>query len=152
MTFKGRDRRRQPDGDARKTFSDLAALAIRTRIRESRQDEAHWEHATNLAWARWPVADGRYAFCALRRSSDFLTAELGVSPVETHLHDLPLIEAVARAMPTGCRIRLGHMLQGHDHWWSSGGSEATLVWRLDWLAQQSRLRLRPFLDYASPVR
>ncbi len=150
MSYRGRDRRKPVGDEPRRAFGDLAALAIRRRIRETGSDGAFWEHTPNLAWARWCAEDGRFAFCGLRRNVDFLTAELGVSPVEVHLEDLPLVEAIAMAMPTGCRIRLGHMLQGHDRWWSSGGSEPSLLWRLDWLAHQAHLRLRPFLDAAAP--
>lgn len=150
MSYSGRERRKREPDDPRRPFSDIAVESIRTRIRETRDDEACWEQGVNLAWVRWKIDDGRFAFCALRRSFDFLTGEMGVSPVEVGIEDLPLIEKVAQAMPAGCRIRLGHVLQGHDRWWSSGGSEATLIWRLGWLAMQMRLRLKSFLDSSAP--
>lgn len=150
MSYSGRERRRPLPGDRRRSFSDLATEAIRARVRETRAEGAHWEHTANLSWVRWAVEDGAFAYCALRRNFDFLTGELGASPVPVELHDLPLIEKHAQAMPAGCRIRLGHLLEGHDRWWSSGGTEATLVWRLGWLALQLRYRLKPFLDSSAP--
>ncbi len=42
-------------------------------------------------------------------------------------------------------IALGHLLHGHEKWWSSGGSEKAFLERLDWLALQLRLRLHSAL-------
>ncbi len=151
MAYSGRERRKRDSEGPRLSFGELAAEAMRTRIRETRVDDAHWAHTVNLAWVRWRIEDGRYAFCGLRRSFDFLTGEMGVSPVEVDLNDLPLIEKHDQAMPAGCRIRLGHVLQGHDRWWSSGGTEDTLRWRLGWLSQQMRFRLKSFLDASAPA-
>jgi hypothetical protein len=152
MAFEGPERRKPVPGDKpRASFAELAAAALRTRLRETRDEGACWEHSPNLAWVRWPTEQGGFAFCALRRRFDFLTAEMGYSPVPVSLDDLPMVESIREAMPAGCRVRLGHVLQGYDHWWSSGGSEPSLVWRLDWLAHQLRFRLHSFLSAAAKI-
>lgn len=152
MSYAGRERRKQSSEGPRKSFGQLASEALRTRIRDTRADGAHWDTSHNLAWVRWEPEEGGFRFCALRRSQDYLTGEMGVSPVPVELEDLPLIESLHHAMPAGCRIRLGHVLHGHDRWWSAGGSEDSLIWRLDWLAHHLRLRLTAFVSAASPPR
>ena len=152
MAYAGRDRRRQSSPEPRRQFGQLASDAIRSRLRETRADGAHWDTSHNLAWVRWSPEEGGFSYCALRRSQDYLTGEMGCSPVPVALEDLPLIESLHEAMPAGCRIRLGHVLHGHDRWWSAGGSEESRVWRLDWLSNHLRLRLMAFVSAASPRR
>lgn len=150
MSYAGRERRRQSSPEPRRSFGLLATEALRARIRDTRVDGAHWLTSNNLVWVRWTPEEGGFRFCALRRSQDYLTGEMGVSPVPVELEDMPLIEALHQAMPAGCRIRLGHVLHGHDRWWSAGGSETSLIWRLDWLANHLRLRLMAFVAAAAP--
>jgi hypothetical protein len=134
----------------RRPFGEFATMALRRRVRETNAFDAHWVAAPNLAWVRWTREDGRFVYCAIRRQGDHITAELGTAPEPLALEELRPVTSLADASADRCRIPLGPLLHGHERWWSSGGSESSLVERIDWLAQQLQLRLRSFLA-AQPV-
>ncbi len=136
----------------RATFGSLSNAALRTRIPEARSLEAIWTSQPNLGWVRWPRADGRFVFCAIRRRLDWITGEIGIGPDPVHVDELLLVTTLADAKATGCRIQLGMLLHGQDKWWSSGGSEPTLVERLDWIAMQMQLRLFSIVSATTPPR
>jgi hypothetical protein len=146
MERSGQERRRLAPNTVRKTFGELSTAAIRARVRESNAYAAHWVTVPNLTWVRWVREDGRYVYCALRRRMDWLTGEIGTAPEPMGLDELKLVMTPAEASCDSCRIQMGTLLHGHDQWWSSGGSEKSLVERLDWIAQQMRLRIHSFLS------
>jgi hypothetical protein len=145
MERSGQNRRRVAPNTDRAPFGVLVGHAIRRRITESSGHETHWCVAPNVGWARWRREDGRFVYCAIRRRLDWLTAELGAAPAPLELDHLELVHAIEHAHGEGCRIQLGMLTEGHDKWWSSGGTEKALNERLDWLAQQMRLRMHAFM-------
>ena len=145
MERSGQNRRRVAPSAERAPFGALVSGAIRRRIPESSGHATHWSVASNLGWARWQREDGRFVYCAIRRRLDWLTAELGSAPGPLELDHLELVHAIEHAHGEGCRIQLGMLTEGHDKWWSSGGNEKSLNERLDWLAQQMKLRMHAFL-------
>lgn len=144
MSTSRRERRKPDDRPNRPPFGELVHLAMRRRLLDVRGTDADWFTARNLGWVRWQRAEDRYVFAAIRRRSDGLTGELGVSVAPLELDHLPLMQAAIEDLELG-RVTLGYMLHGHDRLWASGGSEATLLARLDWLAQQLQLRVHSFL-------
>lgn len=143
--------RRRPETSARRrTFGELSRTALHTRVKDSRHHEARWVVAPNLAWVSWPREDHRHTYVAIRRSMDFITGELGTSLEPVDIDSLPLLTSTDRAPATGCRVQLGSLLHGHAKTWSSGGSEKTLIERLDWLAAQLSLRLYAFMSATAP--
>jgi len=150
MDYRGRDRRRGDPGAERKPFGELVRTAIRARMSEARASSARWQTTDNLGWVRWLREDGRYAYCGIRRRGDFLTGEIGVAQVELELDELTLVKSPADAPYEACRIQLGMLLHGHEKWWSAGGSEKTLMERLDWLATQMRQQMFSFLQVTTP--
>ena len=134
--------RRQGEARAdRATLAMLARDALRLRVNESRAYSAQWTLASNLGWVRWEREDGRHVYCGIRRRMDWITGEIGVSTVPLELDELPLVTSLASVRTNAFRIQLGMLLHGQDKWWSSGGSEKTLLQRLDWLAQQMQMQL-----------
>lgn len=134
----------------RATLGQLARQALHRRFPESRHADAHWESNTNIGWVRWPNEDGRWVYCSIRRRSHLITAEIGVGPEPVPIDQLPSISRLADASPDGWRIALGQLIHGHEKSWSSGGNEAAFLERLDWLAQQLRLRVHAALGAGSP--
>ena len=150
MEQDNRERRSSEPSARRRTFGELSRAALTTRVRDSRNSEARWVVAPNLAWVSWPREDGRHSYVAIRRRSDFITGELGASLEPVELDSLPLLTTTDGAPASGCRVELGSLLHGHAKTWSSGGSEKTLIERLDWLAQQLSLRLYAFMAATAP--
>lgn len=140
-----RERRDTASPGERRTFGVLASAALKLRVRESRVPGVRWVVETNLAWVSWPREDERRVFAGLRRHKGLITGELGVSPSDDSLDDLPLIQSLAEARAEGCRVQLGPLLHGHGKTWSAGGSEPALIERLDWLSQQLELKLHSFM-------
>jgi hypothetical protein len=145
-----RERRSQETSARRRTFGELSRTALSSRVKDSRHHEARWVTAPNLAWVSWPREDHRHAYVALCRKADFITGELGTSLEPVEMDALPLLTTTDNAPASGCRVQLGSLLHGHAKTWSSGGSEKTLIERLDWLAQQLNLRLYAFMAATAP--
>jgi hypothetical protein len=145
-----RERRKDGPQSNRRTFGELAKVALQLRIRDARGPDPRWVVQQNLAWVSWLREDGRHAYASLRRQSDFITGELGASTAPAELDDLPLVATLAEARAEGCRIQLGSLLHGHSKTWSAGGSEKALIERLDWIAQQLHLRLYAFMASTTP--
>ena len=152
MDHMGRERRKLGPDEVRKPLGDLIREAIRKRMSEARVQTAVWVTTTNLGWVRWPLEDGRFAYCGIRRRGDFLTGEIGVAIAELELDELTMVNSPAGAPYEACRIQLGMLLHGHEKWWSTGGSEKTLIERLDWLATQMRQQMFSFLSVTTPPR
>ena len=142
--------RRQESSAPRRTFGELSRTALQARVRDSRHHEARWVVAPNLAWVSWPREDHRHAYVAIRRNLDFITGDLGTSLEPVNIDSLPLLTTTDKSPASGCRVQLGSLLHGHAKTWSSGGSEKTLIERLDWLAQQLSLRLYAFMAATAP--
>ena len=66
---------------------------------------------------------------------------MGVSAEPVPLEELPAVTALKDLPEAGGRIALGWLLDGHERWWTTGGNEDGFQHRLDWLAQNLRLRL-----------
>ncbi len=137
--------RGEPGDVPRASLGQLAHLALRRRLPESRTAGTRWEASANVGWVRWPTEDGRFVYCAIRRRSHLITAELGVATMDVSIDELPRVTAIADARSDGWLIALGHLLHGHEKWWSSGGNEKAFLERLDWLALQLQLRLHSAL-------
>lgn len=142
--------RRAETSSRRRPFKELAQTAILARVKESRQHDAGWILAPNLAWVLWAREDSRLAYVAIRRHLDFITGELGTSLEPMDIDSLPLLTSTDKVPASGCRVALGSLLYGHAKTWSSGGSEKTLIERLDWIAQQLNLRLYAFMAATAP--
>ena len=140
-----RERRDTAPPGERRTFGTLASAALKLRVRESRVPGVRWVVETNLAWVSWPREDERRVYTGLRRTKSLITGELGASPSDVLLDELPLIQSLAEARAEGCRIQLGPLLHAHDKTWYAGGSEPALIERLDWLSQQLQLKLHSFM-------
>lgn len=147
-----RKERRGIPGVERKTFGELVRVAIRRRVPDARSSVATWTTAPNLGWARWAREEGRYAYCGMRRRHDGITGELGVSLTAVDLDQVPLVHSLTSPPAEGCRVQLGTLLNGQEQWWSSGGSEKTLIERIDWIAVQLQLRMLAFLSSTSASR
>lgn len=150
MEQEDRERRASEPSARRRTFAELSRAALHSRVKDSRHHEARWVTVPNLAWVSWPREDQRHSYVALRRNLDFITGELGTSLEPVDIDSLPLLTTTDRAPASGCRVQLGSLLHGHAKTWSSGGSEKTLIERLDWLAQQLNLRLYAFMAATAP--
>jgi hypothetical protein len=144
------ERRRNAASADRRPFQELAKIALQLRVRDARVTDARWVLAPNLAWVSWKREGDRYAYAGMRRQLDFITGELGASILPVELDDLPLVATPAEAPPEGGRIQLGSLLHGHGKTWSAGGSEAALIERLDWIAQQLHMRLYAFMASTAP--
>ena len=149
MTKESHERRKEP-ATGRRTFGELAEVALKARVRDARGENVRRVVTTNLAWVSWPREDGRHGYASLRRKQGLITGELGVSLVPVELDELPLITTTDGAPPEGCRLPLGMLLHGHSKTWSSGGSEKALIERLDWIAHQLHLRLHAFMAATKP--
>lgn len=118
------------------TFARHARAALEKYVPEARIAAVHWNVGVNEAWARFPRADGLYAYVALRRHLDWVSGEAGISREPAGLSDLFLLPGTPPAEVPGFRIRLGDLLHGEDRWWPAGDSERELVEQLEFLALQ----------------
>ncbi len=130
----------------RAQFGTLVHGRFQARVRETIACTTLLVVAPNIGWARWQLEDGRYVYLCIRRRMDFLTGELGVSLQPLTVEELHPIQTLDALPARGaCRIQLGFLLEGREKWWSSGGSEKTLIERMDWLTLQLQARLHDFL-------
>lgn len=118
-----------------RTFAARARKILEANLPQARRGDAHWGSGANLAWLRWPTADGRWAYAALRRHLDWVTGEVALSGAPRGLEDLPLGSAIGDAAGEE-RVRLGVLLHEEDRWWPAGDGEAALEEQLKWLALQ----------------
>ena len=106
-----------------------------------------------MVWVRWPLEGGMFAYLGIHRHLNWVSGEAGISraPVELgELHPLPGLPALP---VEGYRIRLGHLLEDQDRWWSTGTSEPELVERLEWLALQIRVKGNAYFSrFPEPAR
>jgi hypothetical protein len=144
------------DPAARATFARIARAAIERAVAEARTPAARWDFKPNVAWVRWPLADGWHAAIGLRRHLDWVTGELGLIREEGALDALPLLaeprfdsEEVQRE--GGGRVRLGAMLHEDDRWWPAGDSATELGETLGQIALQLRVKAERLLHpHAAP--
>ena len=125
----------------RQPFGTFVRTALRYRLPESRHADAHWWSGPNITWVRWQREDGRYLYCGIRRRRDWLTGELGIAADPLEFDELTVTKSAGGLTVAGTRIPLGYLVSGHDQWWTTGGNELGFTDRLDWLAQQLKLRL-----------
>jgi hypothetical protein len=118
-------------------------------VAESRTPGADWTFKPNVAWVRWPLADGRHAAVGLRRHLDWVTGEVALSRTDQPVEALPLL-AEARfdddQAPDGARVRLGVLLHDEDRWWPAGETERDLAEILGWIALQLRVKSERLLQ------
>jgi hypothetical protein len=117
-------------------FARHSQTALEKHVPEARTASAHWSIGANEAWVRFLRADGLHGYVGLRRHLDWVTGEVGVSRRPCDLRELFPLPGTPAGDVAGYRIRLGHLLEGEDRWWSAGESERELVERLDDLALQ----------------
>ena len=123
-------------------FARHARAAIERHVPEARDPSAHWRLGVNVAWVRFPRADGYYGYVALRRHLDWVTGEAGISREPEELSALFLLPSMPEVEVPGYRIRLGELIDGRDRWWPAGESAAQLDERLGALALQLAVKGR----------
>jgi hypothetical protein len=123
-------------------FARHARAALEKHLPEARSTGAHWHIGANVAWVRYPRADGLFEYMALRRHLDWVTGETGVSRAPRALGDLFRLPGTPPRDLDGVRIRLGELLEGEDRWWPAGGSEEEILTNLDTLALQLAVKGR----------
>ena len=117
-------------------FARHARAALEKHVPEARTSAAHWNVAANEAWVRFPRADGRYGYVALRRHLDWVDGEAGISREPRDLDELVRLPGPITGDEIGFRVGLGELLHREDRWWPAGESESELVERLEYLALQ----------------
>ena len=129
---------RQPATEAGRpvVFARHARAALEMHVPGARSQAAHWNLGTNEAWVRVPRPDGLYAYFALRRHLDWVSAEAGLAREPRPLDELARTPGAAHGDVAGYRIRLGELLHGRDRWWPVGENGAELDERLQYLALQ----------------
>jgi len=145
--------RRRPMERPRPSFATLARAAIEKHVAEARGADAWWSLGTNAVWVRWPLESSLFAYLGVNRHLNWVSGEAGMSRAAVELGALHALPGEPAAPVEGYRIRLGHLLEGHDRWWPAGPVETGLIERLEWLALQLRVKgIAYFSRYPEPAR